>query len=307
MEAGRDEEMLLLDKNSKDIDWKDLDATKLYLNSCLFFLGLRTVLYPLSLIKTRLQAQKYLAYSGTIDCFKKVLANEGVRGLYKGFITTSFGILPSQLLYITTLEIVRASFPKDEQSTSKGLIRNFAAGAAASLFSTLITVPLDVVTQRLMIQDGKNTDFKYRGGLDAFSSILRYEGLRGLYRGYWATLVSYAPSSAIWWSVYSVTKFELYSYRNMREWDVLIHGIAGTCAGIVAAILTNPLDVAKTRVQVSNSKQTPSILGIWKDLLAREGPRSILTRGLTARLINVIPVSLLSVTAYEKVKTLSLK
>lgn len=71
-----------------------------------------------------------------------MLANEGVRGLYKGFITTSFGILPSQLLYITTLEIVRASFPKDEQSTSKGtkeiqslihliflgLIRNFAAG-----------------------------------------------------------------------------------------------------------------------------------------------------------------------------------
>lgn len=58
MEVGRDEEMLLLDKNSKDIDWKDLDATKLYLNSCLFFLGLRAVLYPLSLIKTRLQAQK---------------------------------------------------------------------------------------------------------------------------------------------------------------------------------------------------------------------------------------------------------
>jgi solute carrier family 25 phosphate transporter 23/24/25/41 len=50
----------------------------------------QVVAYPLSLIRTRLQAQGMeghpLMYSGTVDAFKKIISREGFFGLYKGIL-----------------------------------------------------------------------------------------------------------------------------------------------------------------------------------------------------------------------------
>jgi solute carrier family 25 aspartate/glutamate transporter 12/13 len=51
--------------------------------------------FPLDMVKTRLQNQKSLPgeakmYNNAIDCFKKIIAKEGIRGLYRG--------LPAQLV-----------------------------------------------------------------------------------------------------------------------------------------------------------------------------------------------------------------
>jgi hypothetical protein len=37
-------------------------------------------------------------------------------------------------------------------------------------------------------------------------TIYKYEGLKGFYRGFGATVLTYAPSSAIWWMVYERCK-----------------------------------------------------------------------------------------------------
>lgn len=57
METGSETESLIL-LDSKDIDWKDLDPLKLYLNSSFFFFVVRTIVYPAILVKTRLQSQR---------------------------------------------------------------------------------------------------------------------------------------------------------------------------------------------------------------------------------------------------------
>jgi solute carrier family 25 protein 44 len=38
---------------------------------------------------------------------------------------------------------------------------------------------------------------------DAFCDILKTEGVRGLYRGYTASMMVYVPSSGIWWGTYA--------------------------------------------------------------------------------------------------------
>jgi solute carrier family 25 aspartate/glutamate transporter 12/13 len=48
-----------------------------------------TVVYPIDLVKTRMQNQRSkvvgeLLYKNSIDCFKKVVKNEGALGLYRG-------------------------------------------------------------------------------------------------------------------------------------------------------------------------------------------------------------------------------
>lgn len=83
--------------------------------------------------------------------------------------------------------------------------------------------------------------------------IVHREGFRGLYRGYLVSLMTYAPNSALWWASY--TGF----YRKSVEMDILtltrlplplLQAMCGMTGGLLAAVLTNPLDVFRTRYQV---------------------------------------------------------
>ncbi|WP_369294506.1 MC/SLC25 family protein, partial [Klebsiella pneumoniae] len=40
--------------------------------------------------------------------------------------------------------------------------------------------------------------------MDAFQKIIHSDGLRGLYRGFGVSILTYAPSNACWWASYSI-------------------------------------------------------------------------------------------------------
>lgn len=248
-----------------------MDKKKFYLIGPGLFMFVRSLIYPFNLIKTRLfmQEQRTL-YSGTADAFSKVVRGEGFRGLYKGFLFSSLGMISGQL-YLTTYEVVRSSL-SGYSSEMRGLI----AGAAATLVGQSVTVPIDIVTQIMMMQGQvvnpgasskprnyyvlvKNVDYiiphketiKLRGAVSIISEIFRKEGFRGLYRGYHISLLTYAPNSALWWAFYAGF------YRRCMELQLLpnapiplVQATCGVCSGLLAATLTNPLDVFRTRYQV---------------------------------------------------------
>lgn len=43
---------------------------------------------------------------------------------------------------------------------------------------------------------------KYAGGMDALRKILAADGIRGLYRGFGMSVLTYSPNSAVWWAAY---------------------------------------------------------------------------------------------------------
>jgi len=98
---------------------------------------------------------------------------------------------------------------------------------------------------------------QYSGSLDACRTILRKEGLAGIYKGYWATLASFGPFSALYFLFYEQFKSTHAKYLASdltRESSqplpfvfTLFHGAA---AGGIASFLTNGLDMAKLRLQV---------------------------------------------------------
>ena len=47
---------------------------------------------------------------------------------------------------------------------------------------------------------------KYSGGIDAVRKILKVDGVRGLYRGFGMSVMTYSPSSAIWWGSYGASQ-----------------------------------------------------------------------------------------------------
>lgn len=52
-----------------------------------------------------------------------------------------------------------------------------------------------------MVQ-GYSGHAKYSGGLDVVRKVLRTDGIKGLYRGFGLSVITYSPSSAVWWASY---------------------------------------------------------------------------------------------------------
>ncbi len=62
--------------------------------------------------------------------------------------------------------------------------------------------------ERLQVQS-LGQPYQYKGSIDGFRTILNQEGLRGLYKGYFATLASYGPFSALYFSIYEKARIRV--------------------------------------------------------------------------------------------------
>jgi len=52
-----------------------------------------------------------------------------------------------------------------------------------------------------MVQ-GYSGNARYKGGIDVARKVIKADGIRGLYRGFGLSVMTYAPSSAVWWASY---------------------------------------------------------------------------------------------------------
>ena len=253
-------------QNSEVIEWRDLDKKKYYVFGPVVAVLVRGIVYPFNLIKTRLfvQSQKSV-YSGTFQALRSIVKNEGAKGLYKGFHVNLLGLISGQV-YITTYELVRNNLV-GYSSELKGLI----AGGVGTMVAQTVTVPVDVISQHLMMQGQKvarqasteyvlvkNADYilprqrLLQSTWEITKKLISTDGIMGLYKGYTVSLLTYAPNSALWWGFYSGL------YRRSMEREMadrfplaVVQAACGMCAGVMAAIITNPMDVVRARYQVS--------------------------------------------------------
>ncbi|XP_029614302.1 solute carrier family 25 member 44a isoform X1 [Salmo salar] len=312
--AGRMEEKK---RNIRIIEWEDLDKKKFYSLGVFMTMTTRATVYPFTLIRTRLQVQKGKSlYTGTFDAFYKILKAEGPRGLYRGFMVNTFTLISGQA-YITTYELVRKYV---SQYSSNNTVKSLWAGGAASLVAQTITVPIDMVSQQLMMQGqvGHLSRFKVKPKImmatskskvtfgqtrDIVVQICAADGFRGFYRGYVASLLTYIPNSAVWWPFYHFYAENLSKLAPSDCPHLLLQAIAGPMAAATASTITNPMDVVRARVQVEGRS---SVIATFKQLLAEEGPWGM-TKGLSARIISSTPTAVVIVVGYETLKRLSLR
>ncbi|XP_043704764.1 solute carrier family 25 member 44-like [Telopea speciosissima] len=326
-----------------DIDWQMLDKSKFFFLGAALFSGVSATLYPVVVLKTRQQvSQKQV--SGMAFA---ILRHEGIRGLYRGFGTSLMGTVPARALYMTALEVtkssvgtatVRLGIPEPTAAT----IANAAAGVSAAMAAQFVWTPIDVVSQRLMVQgcsgnpNSPNLSLcKYRGGIDAFRKILNADGLRGLYRGFGLSILTYAPSNAVWWASYCMAQRLVWGgfgchfckrYEDSKDSNssssssvslrpdaktvVAVQGVSAAMAGGVSALITMPLDTIKTRLQVLDAKENgnrPPTIGQTVRNLVKEGGWTACYRGLGPRWVSMSMSATTMITTYEFLKRLSAK
>ncbi|CAH9088796.1 unnamed protein product [Cuscuta epithymum] len=247
-----------------EINWDKLDKTKFYLVGAGIFSGLTVALYPISVVKTRLQVADHAVEKNALSVIRGVLRTDGISGLYRGFATVVTGTIPVRVIYLTALEMTKVAALKMTEPFKfseplQAAIANGAGGLIASLCSQSVFVPIDVVSQRLMVQ-GYSGHASYNGGFDVARKILKCEGIRGLYRGFGLSVMTYAPSGAVWWGSYgSSQRFiwrHLVDMNEQKELDpsdgmiVAVQAAGGIVAGATASLVTTPFDTLKTRLQV---------------------------------------------------------
>ena len=227
----------------------------------------------------------------------------GIVQLYRGFRWSVLGGIPSEIVYYlgytkTKNWLLQTRLGRDNQPAVF-----FLAGALADVASVLVSVPADIISQRLQLQGGAGIPIRTadRTGLSIARSIIRREGLVGLWRGTGATIAYFAPNSALWWLTHELVKKELTRGNAGGPSESSVHNnvliASGGVAGLVSGLVTNPLDMIKTRFQCSPSPLSlrTVVVSIW-----REGGFLRFWSGIFPRLMSAVPRSIGTVVAYER-------
>ncbi|KAI0877016.1 mitochondrial carrier domain-containing protein [Hypoxylon argillaceum] len=262
------------------------------------------MVYPIDLVKTRMQNQRgadpgQRLYKNSVDCFRKVVANEGFRGLYSGVLPQLVGVAPEKAIKLTVNDMVRGVFT-DKKSGQILLPYEILAGGTAGACQVVFTNPLEIVKIRLQVQGEM---VKATEGAQKRSAmwIVRNLGLKGLYKGASACLLRDVPFSAIYFPTYNHLKKDLFGESPTKKLGVVQLLTAGAIAGMPAAYLTTPCDVIKTRLQVEARKGDTSYTGLRhaaKTILKEEGFKAFF-KGGPARILRSSPQFGFTLAAYE--------
>lgn len=323
-----------------DVDWEMLDKSKFFVLGAALFSGVSGMLYPIVVLKTRQQVM--LNDASSFKMAASIFRTEGCRGFYRGFGTSLMGTIPARALYMGALEVTKsnvgnvASGQLGFSEASASAIANAAAGLSAAMAAQMVWTPIDVVSQRLMVQGGGCDSSscavglkKYNGGIDAFRKIIHADGVRGLYRGFGISILTYAPSNAVWWASYSIAHRVIWGcigcyfckknensnggsgYRPDGKAVVAVQGLSAAVASGASALVTMPLDTIKTRLQVLDGEgsvrgRSPTIMQTVRDLV-KEGGLGACYRGLGPRWASMSMSATTMITTYEFLKRLSTK
>jgi len=246
------------------------------------------------------------------------------RAAYVGVLEGSREGIHDALLHSMMLQALagpedaHAMLPITAAEAAAATFSSGAAGGLAALASQVLVVPMDVVSQRQMVASERT------GAMRVFRSIVEKEGYRhGLYRGFGLSLLGSLPAGTVWWAVYGGMQHRLDPYRRLRwgetegSWTYLsrrgaVQVPAGLSAAAVAATLTQPIDVVRTRLQVGNgaggngngASAKPASASAWavaRELYGSSGPRGFF-RGTGPRVFHMGLWGVILSSAYEYLK-----
>lgn len=141
---------------------------------------------------------------------------------------------------------------------------NSFAGAMAGVASGIVTCPLDVIKTKLQAQGSFSRPGDkapvpaaiYRGLIGTSRTIVRQDGMKGMYRGLGPMLLGYLPTWAVYMAVYDSSReyFIRHHYGATDEDKWLPRIYASLTAGACSTLATNPIWVIKTRLQSQISR-----------------------------------------------------
>ncbi|KAG9287434.1 hypothetical protein G9A89_023806 [Geosiphon pyriformis] len=177
--------------------------------------------------------------------------------------------------------VVRLESCKQEKPNR---IRGFLAGVASGVTKLCVGHPFDTVKVRLQTS-GK--EGRFRGPIHCFTTTIKKEGFRALYKGATPPLLGWALMDSI--MLGSLHNYRLLLQKNDPKVKLTIpqHALAGLGAGLTVSFVATPIEHIKARLQVqydSHTKLYQGPIDCARKLIHNNGIPG-LWKGLTGTLI----------------------
>ncbi|XP_009630163.1 mitochondrial uncoupling protein 5-like [Nicotiana tomentosiformis] len=192
---------------------------------------------------------------GPVTVGVRIVTQEGVAALFSGISATVL----RQTLYSTTrmglYDMLKQKWT-DPKTNNMPLGRKIIAGLIAGGIGAAVGNPADVAMVRMQA-DGRLPAAQrrnYKSVVDAITQMSKNEGITSLWRGSSLTVNRAMLVTASQLASYDQFK-EMILEKGLMKDGLGTHVTASFAAGFVAAVVTNPVDVIKTRVM--NMKVEP--------------------------------------------------
>lgn len=247
-----------------------------------------TAVVPLDLVKCRIQVDG-AKYKNIFNGFKVSIAEEGMRGLAKGWSPTLIGYSIQGLGKFGFYEAFKNFYSGIIGEENAFLYRTslyLVASASAEFFADIGLAPFEAVKVRIQTKPGFANTFR-----EGFPKIMKEEGASGFYKGLAPLWARQIPYTMMKFAAFERTVEALYLHvvpkpraECTKGEQLLVTFAAGYIAGVFCAVVSHPADTIVSKLNnvkgltVGEAVKQTGFAGLWKGL----GPRIIMIGTLTA-------------------------
>ncbi|XWS56468.1 hypothetical protein CRYUN_Cryun09bG0087900 [Craigia yunnanensis] len=243
-----------------------------------------SLMHPVDTIKTRVQAST-LSFPEIISKLPQI----GVQGLYRGSIPAILGQFSSHGLRTGIFEVSKLVLINVAPNLPDIQVQSVASFCSTFL-GTAVRIPCEVLKQRLQAGLFDNVG-------EALVGTWHQDGLKGFFRGTGATLCREVPFYVAGMGLYAESKklAQQLLRRELEPWETIA---VGALSGGLAAVVTTPFDVMKTRMMTAPGGRPISMSLVAFSILRHEGPLGLF-KGAVPRFFWIAPLGAMNFAGYE--------
>lgn len=284
-----------------------------------------SVMVPLDVIKTKLQAQAEFAHMNMFQAFLRIVKSGGSNGLLQGLAATSSGYFLQGACKFGLYEHFKVKFKEFEPLRDNKLALLLLSSGLAEVFACWALCPLES-TRIFTVTNPASTA---KGMISTMKLMVAQNGLWSLYQGLPLIMLRQVPYTCVKLAGYDVilqaitgaakaftppSKAHTCSNGGTNSSpvydgnNVLVQSVTGVSAGVLAACVSHPADVILSRVcgtlhnaAASSSCRLLDGPGAFIELCRDVGLRGCFT-GLQARALMVGVMTAMQFVIYENTK-----
>jgi solute carrier family 25 (adenine nucleotide translocator) protein 4/5/6/31 len=222
-------------------------------------------------------------YNGVVDCFRRVISEEGVTQLWRGNLANVLRYFPTQALNLAFKEQIKILFNVDrkKEGYAKWFAANMASGGIAGALSLVFVYSLDYARTRLA-NDAKSAkkgagggERQFNGLVDVYRKTLATDGIQGLYRGFMVSCTGIIVYRGCYFGFFDSLKPVLLT-GDMKD-SFIASFFLGWAVTIGAGLASYPLDTIRRRMMMTSgaAEKYSSSFDCFQKVLKKEGFASL--------------------------------
>ncbi|XP_071866361.1 mitochondrial phosphate carrier protein 1 isoform X1 [Bombus fervidus] len=246
-----------------------------------------TMVTPLDLVKCRIQVDP-AKYKSVFNGFRVTMAEDGTRGLAKGWAPTFFGYSIQGMFKFGLYEVFKVYYSAlagEEMAYEYRTSLYLISSASAEFFADIGLAPFEASKVKIQTTPGFANTLR-----EAMPKIYGEEGLSGFYKGLVPLWLRQIPYTMMKFACFERTLELLYKYvvpkprqECTKGEQLVVTFAAGYIAGVFCAIVSHPADSVVSKLNQEKGASAVDVLkkmgitGVWKGL----GPRIVMIGTLT--------------------------